>query len=284
MKRWMMVAVTALAAAACAEPMDEPMDISSETDMRLGEEDQGTMDQGDPMDMAPPGDMGVEMGVDMNTSDMPGGMDMDPGMGSKEDVPTNNDDIFAYLQRGDYLDFRKEAAVHPSTGPHGGNVLTFVNKALADSLDAGNTSHPVGSASVKELYLSSTTEVGGWAAGVKVADMGQADDWYWYEVFSTASNASPVADGRGVGLCANCHAAGTDYWLSPWPFCDEGRRPRSRAIPPILPRSRPTSPRRPVLVSLLFTINTRSRLRWPQLLHTQPARPHTVSPAPTMPP
>ena len=58
----------------------------------------------------------------------------------------------------------------------------------------------------------------GWAVSVKVEANGAANDWYWYETFSTADDATPAADGQGVALCAGCHAGGTDYVLVPYPL------------------------------------------------------------------
>lgn len=178
----------------------EPDDMGTSTpdqgmateDMSAPTEDMGTPEE----DMAtPPEDMGTPM------------------MG---DVPTDGDALFTWLQAGSYLEFQAESAVHQSTGPHG-RVRTFFNQTLVDSYNAGNTNHPVGSAAIKELHDANGLD--GWAVEVKVADTGSGgDDWYWYEIFSTTSNANPVADGTGVGLCANCHSGGTDYVLTPWPL------------------------------------------------------------------
>jgi hypothetical protein len=125
-------------------------------------------------------------------------------------------EILAWLKAGTYSTWQAEAAAHKSSGPHG-TVRTFVNTALANSLAAGNGSHPVGATAVKELHGSSG--VTGWAVSVKVAaDSAGGKGWYWYETFSTAAAAKPAADGTGVGLCTGCHGGGTDYVLVPYPL------------------------------------------------------------------
>jgi hypothetical protein len=149
----------------------------------------------------------VDAGAGTDGSTDPAG---DPGC----DVPIT--DIRAYLDQGTYRQFPAEPAVHRSTGPHGGNVRTYLNPSLHASLAARAAEHPRCAAAVKELYGGGTATVTGWAVGVKTAagsDRGAA--WYWYEVTSTRPGASPVADGKGVPLCSGCHASGTDYVLTP---------------------------------------------------------------------
>lgn len=178
-----------------ADMSDDMTPIVTEPDMDPG------MDMAD---MDPAMDMG-EMPVDMN------------GVGEEEQPPIGHDAISMYLQEKRYSNFAVEPSIHQSSGPHGGRVLTFVNAPLERSLRDGDATHPVGSASIKELYRSSD-EVQGWAVSIKVADEGTAQDWYWYYLLSTASGAAASADGRGVPLCANCHSGGTDYLLTFGPF------------------------------------------------------------------
>jgi hypothetical protein len=138
--------------------------------------------------------------------------------GTSAAVPTSGDDLFPYLQSGKYLGLPSESAIHTSTGPHGGKVRTFVNPSLLASLEAGNAEHPVDAAAVKELWGAGAS-LGGWAVMVKTeADSAGGDGWYWYEVYSATDPSSPVADGNGIGLCANCHAGGKDFFLSPFPL------------------------------------------------------------------
>ena len=224
--------------AACGDGEQDPtpdpiegQDQGTQTrDMNSEAPDQGTTpqeDMSDPgQDMGSPGTEDMENQADMSTEDMssPEDMGQSEDMSSPEDmgappteVPTEGDALFAWLQAGNYLDYDAESAVHASTGPHGGDVRTFLNKTLYDSLAAGNATHPVGSAAIKELHDAGG--VRGWAVEVKIAETGGGgDDWYWYENFSTTDNSNPVADGTGVGLCANCHSGGTDYVLTPWPL------------------------------------------------------------------
>ncbi|MBL9043365.1 MAG: hypothetical protein JNM83_17260 [Myxococcales bacterium] len=65
--------------------------------------------------------------------------------------------LTAFVKAGSYKSWKAEPAIHASTGPHGGNVRTYVNSLLYASLKAGNVSHPKGSIVVKELYGSGTT-------------------------------------------------------------------------------------------------------------------------------
>jgi hypothetical protein len=129
-------------------------------------------------------------------------------------VPTDAATLFAFLQASDYRDYPAEPSVHPSSGPHG-QVRSFFHPTLASSLEGDALEHPVGAAVVKELH--SGGELSGWAVMVKTDTGVSADSWYYYEVLSTTDNSSPVANGNGVGLCAGCHASGTDYILSTFP-------------------------------------------------------------------
>jgi hypothetical protein len=131
--------------------------------------------------------------------------------------PTDSAALFTWLADGSYLDWESESAIHPSAGPHGGDVRTFVNDTLLGSLADGASSHPAGSASVKELY--SAGELRGWATFVKTSDdSAEGDNWFWYENFSVTNASSPVAADFGVGLCVDCHVAGRDYVLTPFPL------------------------------------------------------------------
>ncbi|MCU0701115.1 MAG: hypothetical protein MUC96_31790 [Myxococcaceae bacterium] len=127
-----------------------------------------------------------------------------------EPLPTTRDAIVSFAQRRAYAPWPAEAAPHLSTGPHGGRVRTWVNPVLAESLEAGNTSHPIGSIAVKELYGSGTgTTITGWAVDVKDVD----GTWVFFEGFTPALNQFFF---RGTGnLCSNCHRAGVDQVLTP---------------------------------------------------------------------
>lgn len=190
--------------------MPEAADMASTPDIANGVDMNNDVDMPNPVDMGTDEDMPADMPADV---DMPDEIDMPAPM---SDVPSNSDDIFAYLQARTYTNLPAEPAIHSSTGPHG-RVRTFVNDTLATSIRANATTHPVGSASIKELY-SSADALTGWAVSVKVSETnGNGNDWYWYEVFSTTQN-NPVADATGAGLCTGCHGGGTDFVLTPGPF------------------------------------------------------------------
>jgi hypothetical protein len=136
------------------------------------------------------------------------------GGGEQPRPPTNGAELVPWLAAGEYLDWQAESGVHPSNGPHFGGVRTFVNDVLHASLEAGATSHPQGSAAVKELYGAGGTVLG-WSVTVKVqADSAGGDGWYWYEGYQD----DVYADGTGDGSCTGCHGGGDDYVLSPFPL------------------------------------------------------------------
>lgn len=133
-------------------------------------------------------------------------------------VPTASSELFAWLQAGRYRTFSAESAVHPSAGPHGGAVRTFVNGALERSLAAGGAAHPPGSAAVKELYAADRSTLTGWAVEVKLQDDSDGGrGWYWYEVFSTTDGSRPI-EGVGNSVCTGCHAQGADFVRIPFPL------------------------------------------------------------------
>ena len=143
-------------------------------------------------------------GAPGSTTDDPPPADQLPPVGAAELLP--------WLESLAYADWHAESGVHPSTGPHGDGVRTFFNDALRGSFDAGNATHPIDAAVVKELYGGG--EIAGWAVMVKVADGEGGDTWYWYEIVG----ASTYADGTGVDLCTGCHAVGVDQIQTPYPL------------------------------------------------------------------
>lgn len=140
------------------------------------------------------------------------------GSASDEDVPVEKGALFAYLKAGKYKGFAAESAAHASTGPHAGDVRVFVNAALDASLEASNAAHPKGAAVIKELNVVAGAP-GGWAVFVKTeADSQGGDSIYWYEILETADGSNPPYDGKGIGLCKNCHSGGSDFYLSAYPL------------------------------------------------------------------
>jgi hypothetical protein len=132
-------------------------------------------------------------------------------------VPSEPSALLAYLERGDYQDFAGESGPHPSAGPHGGRVLTYVNDVLAHSLDAGDAQHPRCAASIKELFRGSD-EVSGWAVFVKTAEESrQGQGYYWLEVTRRGARRADY-EGQGLGTCVGCHGSGRDYFRAPWPL------------------------------------------------------------------
>jgi hypothetical protein len=139
-------------------------------------------------------------------------------------IPADRAALFAYLRAGGYRSLPAEPANHPSRGPHsrkGMPVRVFVTPALRDSLAAGAAEHPIGAATVKEMYERDGTTLRGWAVMVKVAAAGGDDGrgWYWYENLGTGADdgADPIAAATGVELCADCHGSGDDFILTRFP-------------------------------------------------------------------
>jgi hypothetical protein len=132
-------------------------------------------------------------------------------------VPTSPEALLGWLQGGAYRCWAHESVQHASSGPHGGEVRTFVNGALATSL-AGGGSHPRGAASVKELFDATGTSPRGWAVLVKnEPEAAGGAAFYWYEVLGTAPGATRY-EGQGSTVCTGCHAGGRDFVLTPYPL------------------------------------------------------------------
>ena len=123
--------------------------------------------------------------------------------------------LLDWLEGRGYAMWQAESTLHDSNGPHFGNVRTYVNDVLLESLEAGADSHPVGAASVKELYGDGTDSVGGWSTMLKLEeDSAGGDGWYWFERFGD----STFADAAGASVCTGCHSSGRDYFRTPFPL------------------------------------------------------------------
>lgn len=138
-------------------------------------------------------------------------------LGQAGDVPPlRRKRLLTWLREGAYrANYVAEPAVHPSGGPHGGNVRTYYNSILVEDLAANRPTFRKGATMVKELYFSGTDVVVGYAVMSKVRRKSGAggEGWLWLESFD-GTNADFF--GRGVRLCANCHVAGQDFLLSPF--------------------------------------------------------------------
>jgi hypothetical protein len=132
---------------------------------------------------------------------------------TRDRPPTRGGAIFRWLKDGTYRSTHvAEPAVHPSLGPHGGNVRTWYNPVLVEDLAAGRTTFRKGAAMVKELYFDGTTDVIGWAVMRKVRARSAGGRGWWF--FETFDGRGTVARGRGAGVCTGCHAEGVDYLRS----------------------------------------------------------------------
>jgi hypothetical protein len=149
-----------------------------------------------------------------------GGTATDFGSLPQVGVPTDPPALYRWLEAREYGQFAKESAAHPSAGPHAVRVITYLNRALEESMRAGSSRHPVGAAAVKELF-GGNGALEGWAVMIKLyEDRAGGDAWYWYEVTSrSASRATdPNYAGVGLGVCTGCHGSGRDFVRIPFPL------------------------------------------------------------------
>lgn len=168
---------------------------------------------GEGPDVEPPGaDGGVQLdgGQSQDGGTQPTDGGAQPSDGGSFD--TSAAGLTAFVKSGAYKSWKAEPAVHRSAGPHGGNVRTYVNDVFYASLKAGNTTHPRGSITVKELYGASTTNVTGHAVDVKDEASGE---WVFYEGFGPGYT-SPYYYRGIANFCAGCHQRdNNDYMLTP---------------------------------------------------------------------
>lgn len=135
-----------------------------------------------------------------------------------ENPPTSHEPLYQWLLDGNYKSWVSESEQHKSAGPHPQAVIAYLNKALDESLAAGNAAHPKGAAAVKELF-DGNGDLNGWAVSVKTQeDSAAGQGWYWYEILGTSPDSRVVADGNGVPLCFGCHTPGKDFVLIPHPL------------------------------------------------------------------
>lgn len=121
--------------------------------------------------------------------------------------------LFNWLAKKKYANYEAESNIHQSASVAAhGDVRVFANDKLTASMTAGNRTHPVGSAAIKELHKDGSHI--GWAAMLKTKEGAGGDSWYWYENLSTTDSAKPVAAGLGASLCTGCHSGGNDFVLT----------------------------------------------------------------------
>lgn len=160
--------------------------------------------------------MGAEAGCPGAEAGCPGAEAGCPGAeGGCPSAPAEAAEVIALLEDGGYDSWSAEPAVHEARGssPHG-NVRVFINEALEGSLEAGNDTHPVGAAAIKELYDEAGEELVGFAVEVKVTEGSTGDDWYWY----MEAGGEVMAEGTGVELCVGCHMNGVDFFTTTYPL------------------------------------------------------------------
>jgi hypothetical protein len=133
-------------------------------------------------------------------------------------VPTKPADLQKWLVAGNYKKWPHETKPHKSSGPHDDGVVVHLSPAIATALNERKPVFPQGAATVKELYKAG--KLAGWAVGVKTKpESDRGNNWYWYEVASTAANAKPTYEGVGYQACRECHMDSThDLVMSGYPL------------------------------------------------------------------
>lgn len=223
----------ALLLSACGEPSDASTDATGDattgtpgttgdpaTDASTGDVSDGSTGEPSPTTGAS-ADV-TSTGTDLTGDDSSGStaataLTTGDDTGAAEELPPIDSPelLEAWLAGGAYKSWAVESQVHASTGPHAGNVRTYVNAIALASLAADNPEHPQDSATVKELYGNGFDTIIGYAVSLKTEPTSQGGaTWYWYE----RVNDTTYGAGLGVGLCTGCHGGGADYILTPFPL------------------------------------------------------------------
>jgi hypothetical protein len=138
------------------------------------------------------------------------------GVEQTELPPASKTELLTWLQGKNYSAWAKESAIHPSAGPHG-DVLTYFNPVLEQSFKAGNTTHPMGAASVKELFTAG--ELSGWSVMIKTQDdSADGAGWYWFQTKSTTDPEQIMVADYGAAGCVSCHTSGVDLIRTGYPL------------------------------------------------------------------
>ena len=82
-----------------------------------------------------------------------------------------------------------------------------------DSLHQRQSSHPIGSVGIREMYEPDLTTARGFGLVVKTAE-----GWYFYEVFGALEGTAPAVSEYAAPGCLGCHAGGVDFVRSQVPL------------------------------------------------------------------
>ena len=128
------------------------------------------------------------------------------GVSELSDTSRQGIEAFLALNTFQNWDLQQDSPIL-TQAPHGEYTQTFINAAAEAALREGTQTMPVGSILVKIMYEQDQSTEFGRALMVKTSASG-TNSWTWYEGF--ASGRSPFY-GPGLGICASCHSAGTDF-------------------------------------------------------------------------
>ena len=118
------------------------------------------------------------------------------------EIDTSAAGISAFVASKAYKTWAAEANVHTATKtrPHG-HVRVFFNQTSTVALKQNQSSLPVGTMVVKELYQNDGATLSGYAAMVKSSEKG----WTWWEAFLPNLD-KPAAYGIDLPGCKGCHS------------------------------------------------------------------------------
>jgi hypothetical protein len=136
---------------------------------------------------------------------------------AEEPIPTTPAALHTWLLADGHGDWPRESGVHAPD--QGGGVRVYLNPLLVASLEAGNETHPVGAAAVRELYESDLETQRGFGVLVKTEEQGpDGAAWFFYEIFSTTPGAPYSIAKNGAPGCVTCHQQGVDFVQSELPL------------------------------------------------------------------
>jgi hypothetical protein len=126
------------------------------------------------------------------------------GCGDNQD-PDGADAFWTAIHTAKYTEFAHApgyATKQPATGPHGDEVVVYVNDVVSAAIQGGKplTAWPDGALIVKDAYE-------GGAVTLVAAMEKRSGAWYWAEY---GADGAAKYSGK-PDVCINCHASGADF-------------------------------------------------------------------------
>jgi hypothetical protein len=130
--------------------------------------------------------------------------------------PSDPEALDRWMWDGSYSEWEGWSEVGSTLGSGGARV--YLSASLVESIAAGNASHPVGAAAVRELYAEDFTTLVGYSALIKLGALPGADSWFCFERLSFDVGAEVHVAERGSAGCVGCHGQGSDFVRSTLPL------------------------------------------------------------------